>query len=64
MSTASSVPIWVIAVNAGPGSFQPANAAVSRRWALEEIGRNSVNPWTSPRMNDSNHDIGSSLSRG
>lgn len=44
MRTAASVPIWVMAVNAAPGSCQPANAAVSRRCALEEIGRNSVSP--------------------
>lgn len=42
--TASSVPIWVTAVNAAPGSSHPASAAVIRRCALDEIGRNSVSP--------------------
>ena len=42
------MPIWVIAVNAAPGSSQPNAAPTIRRWALEEIGRNSVSPWTTP----------------
>ncbi|GHB94501.1 hypothetical protein GCM10010348_12560 [Streptomyces anthocyanicus] len=57
MSTAASVPICVIAVKAAPGSCQPENAAVSRRCALEDTGRNSVSPWTSPRTRDSNQDM-------
>src|SRR6187402_3983829 len=48
MSTASSVPIWMTAVNAAPGSPQPKASARIRRWALLEIGRNSVRPWIRP----------------
>src|SRR5688572_27781859 len=49
MSTASSVPIWITAVNAAPGSPQPNSSGKIRRCALLEIGRNSVNPWITPR---------------
>src|SRR5215211_6584264 len=49
MRTASSVPIWVIAVNAAPGSPQPNASPTMRRCALDEIGRNSVRPCTRPR---------------
>ena len=48
------MPIWVIAVNAAPGSSQPKAAPTIRRCALEEIGRNSVSPWTTPRTTASN----------
>ena len=51
------LPIWVIAVKAAPGSSQPEKAAVSRRCALEDTGRNSVSPRTSPRTRDSNQDM-------
>jgi hypothetical protein len=51
MITASSVPICVIAVNVAPGSCADGrNSPAIRRWALDEIGRNSVNPWMRPRM--------------
>ena len=43
------VPSWIIAVNAAPGSSQPANAGTMRRWPVLEIGRNSVSPCTIPR---------------
>ncbi len=49
MSTASSVPIWMTAVNAAPGSPHPNSSGKIRRWALLEIGRNSVRPWMTPR---------------
>ncbi len=50
-TTAASVPICVIAVKAAPGSCAAGmRAPTIRRWALEETGRNSVSPWTSPRM--------------
>src|SRR5829696_9426878 len=49
MSTASSVPIWMTAVNSAPGSPQPNSSGKIRRWALLEIGRNSVRPWITPR---------------
>ena len=48
ISTASSVPIWMTAVNAAPGSPQPNHSGKIRRWALLEIGRNSVSPWMIP----------------
>src|SRR5680860_1854117 len=48
MRTASSVPIWITAVNAAPGSPQPNSSGKIRRWALLEIGRNSVRPWRVP----------------
>ena len=57
MSTADSVPSWVTAVNAAPGSSQPASAEKTRRWALEEIGRNSVSPCSNPRTTASNQDM-------
>src|SRR3954449_9904858 len=49
MRTAAIVPSWMIAVNAAPGSSQPAKAGTMRRWPVLEIGRNSVSPWTMPR---------------
>jgi len=55
-STAVSVPIWVIAVKAAPGSPPEGSSGPRiRRWALEEIGRNSVSPWTRPRIVASSH---------
>src|SRR4051794_13106835 len=48
------VPSWTTAVNAAPGSSQPANAGTIRRWAVLEMGRNSVRPWTMPRTIASN----------
>ncbi len=48
MSTASSVPIWITAVNAAPGSPHPNSSGKIRRCALLEIGRNSVRPWMMP----------------
>ena len=49
ISTAASVPSWVTAVNAAPGSSQPSSAGTIRWCALEEIGRNSVSPCTIPK---------------
>src|SRR5690606_19407157 len=43
-----SVPIWMTAVKAAPGSPQPKSSGKIRRWALLEIGRNSVNPCRIP----------------
>src|SRR3954447_23955832 len=43
-----------MAVNAAPGSSQPKISPTIRRWALEEIGRNSVSPCTIPRTTASN----------
>ncbi len=48
-STAASVPSWVTAVNAAPGSSQPRKAGTIRRCPVLETGRNSVRPWTMPR---------------
>src|SRR5690625_2760600 len=56
MTTASSVPIWLTAVKAAPGSGQLKKAANTRRWALEETGRNSVSPWMRPRTTASRMD--------
>jgi hypothetical protein len=40
----------VIAVNAAPGSLALViNAPTMRIWALDEIGKNSVRPWTIPK---------------
>ena len=36
-------------MKAAPGSSQPSSAGTMRRCPLEEIGRNSVSPWTRPR---------------
>src|SRR3954449_9412938 len=57
MRTAAVVPSWTTAVNAAPGSSQPANAGTMRRWPVLEIGRNSVRPWTMPRTIASKVDI-------
>src|SRR6476469_3890253 len=43
------VPSCTTAVNAAPGSSQPAKAGTTRRCAVDEIGRNSVSPCTMPR---------------
>ena len=50
------VPSCVTAVNAAPGSSQPANAGTMRRWAVLEMGRNSVSPCTIPRTMASRSD--------
>ena len=42
------MPSWITAVKPAPGSGQPSSAGTMRRWPLEEIGRNSVSPWTRP----------------
>ena len=48
--TANSVPIWVMAVNVAPGSVAPGkNKPAIRKCALDEMGRNSVKPWMSPK---------------
>ena len=44
------------AVKAAPGSSQPANAGTMRRWAVLEIGRNSVSPCMIPRTIASSSD--------
>lgn len=50
-NTANSVPICVMAVKAAPGSAAPGkNSPTTRKWAEDEIGKNSVSPWTMPRM--------------
>ncbi len=56
MITAVSVPICVTAVKAAPGSSQPNSWDRISRCALDEIGRNSVRPWTMPRTMASNQD--------
>ena len=56
ITTASIVPSWMTAVKSAPGSSQPTKAGTMRRWAVLETGRNSVSPWTIPRMMASNHD--------
>src|SRR3954451_14508659 len=58
MSTATVVPSWITAVNAEPGSSQPAKAGTMRRCPVLEIGRNSVSPCTTPSTMASKIDIG------
>src|SRR5699024_4899885 len=41
--------ICVIAVKAAPGSLDPISSPTIRRCADDEIGKNSVRPWTRPR---------------
>src|SRR5919112_3779126 len=53
MSTAASVPSCVTAVNAAPGSLPKNTPETIRRCADDEIGRNSVRPWTRPRTTTS-----------
>ena len=47
-TTAAAVPSCTTAVKAAPGSGQPIMAGTIRRCAVDEIGRNSVSPWTIP----------------
>src|SRR3990170_4559986 len=50
--TATKVPIWTRTSKAKAKSgakFQPRAAGTRTRWAEDEIGRNSVTPWTTPR---------------
>src|SRR6266851_3205258 len=49
MITAATVPSWITAEKAAPGSDQPSSSGTMRRWAVELIGRNSVSPCTMPR---------------
>jgi hypothetical protein len=42
--TAAIAPSWMTAVKAAPGSSHPNSAGTIRRWPLDEIGKNSVNP--------------------
>jgi hypothetical protein len=54
-TTAVSVPNWLTAVKAAPGSVPLGrNFPTMKRWALEEMGRNSVSPWIRPRTAASN----------
>ena len=57
MITAVSVPSWVIAVKAEPGSSPPKNWPTIDWCALEEIGRNSVRPCTMPSTRASSQPI-------
>src|SRR5918997_543801 len=57
MITAASVPSWVMAVKADPTSSPPKNCPTIDWWALEEIGRNSVSPCTTPSTRASSHPI-------
>src|SRR5262249_21419237 len=49
MITAATVPSWMTAEYAAPGSDHPSSSGMKRRWAVELIGRNSVIPWITPR---------------
>src|SRR5215203_492115 len=49
MITARIVPNWMTAETAAPGSPQPRSSGTSLRWPVEEMGMNSVRPWTRPR---------------
>src|SRR5688500_8254538 len=49
MMSATRVPMWSITVSPSEGSSQPSMTGTITRWPLEEIGRNSVSPWTRPR---------------
>ena len=40
----------IAAEKAEPGSRQPSTAGTTRMWAVEEIGSNSVMPWTTPNI--------------
>ena len=48
-STAASVPIWITAENAAPGSCHPNSAGTIRKCAVLLIGKNSVSPCTTAR---------------
>src|SRR5581483_1408316 len=50
MRRATSVPMWSRTVRPRGGSLHPSMPGTSTRWPLEETGRNSVSPWTRPRM--------------
>ena len=59
--TASRVPSWITAEKAAPGSSQPSNSGTIRKWAVLLIGKNSVSPCTSPKIEASNQVIQPSL---
>src|SRR5215210_6164812 len=40
---------WSITSKVSPGSSQPSASGTSTRWPEDEIGMNSVRPWTAPR---------------
>ena len=48
MTTAAIVPSWMTAVTTCRDRPSPNRAGTIRRWAEDEIGRNSVSPWTIP----------------
>src|SRR5215510_9378894 len=41
-------PAWIITVNVPPGSAYPRRRPPIKRWAVEDTGRNSVRPCTTP----------------
>ena len=47
-STAASVPQWSATSNASPGSSHPNSQGTNVRCALEEMGKNSARPCTTP----------------
>src|SRR5689334_12886296 len=52
-STAAMAPTWITAVNpttASSATGMSMSPSAILRWPVEEIGRNSVNPWTTPRI--------------
>ena len=64
MTTATTAPIWTIAVNAvmsASSMLKPISFSVIVRWPVLEIGRNSVKPSTAPRMIASRMDTAGSV---
>src|SRR4051794_22954339 len=57
--TATSVPSWDTAVNDAPASAEKNTRDTIARWLEDEMGRNSVRPWTIDSTTTCNHDIGS-----
>src|SRR5919106_6227008 len=49
MTTARSVPRWRSTSKVRDGLSQPRTAGTTTRCPLEEMGRNSVSPWSRPR---------------
>ena len=50
MTTASRVATWTAMSNASPSTSNPKTVLRARKWALDEIGKNSVTPWTAPTI--------------
>ena len=54
---------WTMTSKKSTGSRNPSRAWTTTRWPEEETGKNSVSPWTIPRVSASQVPIGSYSSK-